>query len=304
MGTSGDKRPQQRGHIQTLAQGSSKPDYTRFHGATTYGSGVSWTRARAGCALAWVLLVAPGCGAPSAPEPDAAPRPAPAEAPAPVPLPPSDDPVEPPRPLGFDAVALRPAPPVRWTDRFEVTARLLPGSSPYADLSYRWYVNGEHVRGWRREFLRQSEGDWRKGDTVEVEAVAEDETGRVARSERLAVLVGEEAPPRERTPPPPPVDWDALRAERAPAPSPPPERTEEPEDGYLIDDLGDPWEDPGAWGYYVNPRFGPPVVIDPGVVQPRRGITTGPQQRVDGYSPGEPRVDGWSPGEPRVGRSR
>jgi hypothetical protein len=272
-------------------------------------------------ALACLLGVAAGCGPdrgarrdPGAPTTlDAASASLPLEAASPAPAPPPADwlPSDPapPTPLGFDDFTLTPGPPVRWTDRFEARARLMPGVSPATDVRYRWFVGGREVIGWRREFLRQQEGKWRRGDRVEVEAVAEDGTGRVARTETLSALLGEEPARAERPPVPPPMDWDAIDAadraraelrrvpayEEAPAPDEPTA------------------EELGRQGWYVNPVFGG-VTLDPSLLpQARRGITTGPQQtvdgwtpgepRVDGWTPGEPRVDGWSPGEPRVGRS-
>ena len=210
----------------------------------------------------------------------------------------------PPTPLGFDDFALEPAPPdVRWTELFTARAGLMPGVSPHAEISYRWFVDGEEVRNWDREFLRQREGKWRVGDVVGVYAVARDETGRMARTEMLTVLLGTSplSPGNERPTPRPPIDWDEIRAEdnwRADveadtrARNAPPTRREEPVDDGLGIGVGAP-------GFFVGPGF---QGDDFGVLipQPRRGITTGPEQRVDGYSPGEPRVNGYSPGEPRV----
>ena len=209
-----------------------------------------------------------------------------------------------PTPLGFDDFALAPAPPdVRWTEVFTARAGLMPGVSPHTDLSYRWFVDGKEVRNWNREFLRQREGKWRVGDVVGVYAVARDETGRMARTEMLTVLLGKHSlsPNDERPTPRPPIDWDELRAEdnwRADveadtrARNAPPLRGEEPTDDGLGIGIGVP-------GFFVGPGLNGDD-LDALIPQSRRGITTGPEQRVDGYSPGEPRVNGYSPGEPRV----
>ena len=215
-------------------------------------------------------------------------------------------------PLGFDHFAVTPAPPVEWADVLRAEVELIPGSSVYTDVTYRWMVAGRVVRGWKREFLRHEEGRWRKGDRVDVYAIADDGTGRIARTESLSVLIGEKP---WRPDPPPPIDWDGLRAEE--------ERTRriESEDraaaalhaersASIFPD--DPPDGPGRYGYYVNPSLGD-VVLDPRLFpEPRRGISVGPDRKVDGWTPGEPRVDGytpgeqrvdgWTPGEPRVGR--
>ena len=260
---------------------------------------LSAARSLPGLALATLALLAiVGCrapiphAAPASASEGAAPDSAPATAePAPQPASPDlfDSPS--PTPLGFDDFSLSPAPPVRATGRFDARAHLMPGVSPYTDVRYVWTVDGRPIRNWSREFLRHAEGRWRHGDVVSVYARATDETGRSARTETLSVRLGEVAV-AERPEPQPPIDWDALRAEdqRRAAQSAPRTRAPEPA----------PTQDPGRFGFYVNPVFNPgtdTIVVLP---RPRRGITTGPEQRVDGYSPGEPRVNGYSPGEPRV----
>lgn len=217
-----------------------------------------------------------------------------------------------PKPLGFERFVVTPTPPVEWADVLRAEAELLPGCSELTDVTYRWFVSGRVVRGWKREFLRHEEGRWRKGDRVGVYAVADDGTGRISRTEEVSILIGEK---RRRPAPPPPVDWDALRAEE--------ERVRRMEnedraaDALRAERNAPTSPDPsstaaGQSGYYLNPMLSGEW-FDPRLVpEPRRGITTGSDQKVDGWTPGEPRVDGytpgeqrvdgWSPGEPRVGR--
>jgi len=237
--------------------------------------------------LLGLLLV--GCSpAPSVSKTPSAPAPLlPADAPSPPPPPPAVAPT----PLGFDDFTLSPSRDVEWTERIVASASLMRGVAPGTDVSYRWFVDGAEVRAWRREFLRHREGKWERGELVEVYAVAEDGSGRQSRTETLGIWVGRAPVAAE---PRPPIDWDArhaaddrIREERR--------RREEPVQREPEAPVAFPRSE-----VYVNPLFGE-MTLDPDLFpRPRRGITTGPQQRVDGYTPGEQRVDGYTPGEQRV----
>ena len=98
------------------------------------------------------------------------------------------------KPLAFDTVEITPADPKIDVKQLRARSTLMPGATPYTEVSYQWFVGGKELVGYTRAVLRNTEGKWTTGDTVKVIALAADEKGRTARSLPAEITFGNSAP--------------------------------------------------------------------------------------------------------------
>jgi len=96
--------------------------------------------------------------------------------------------------LAFDTVTLSPEAPKMDVEEFQVRSTLQPGASPFTEVEFEWSVGGKQLVGYKRPKLAAREGKWTPGDTIEVVAVATDETGRTVRSQAAKVVIGNSTP--------------------------------------------------------------------------------------------------------------
>jgi|GEM_PF-4000085 len=96
--------------------------------------------------------------------------------------------------LAFDTVSISPSEPRASDEKLRAASTLMPGATPFTEVEYQWFVAGKELKGYRRPTLGKQEGRWQTGETIEVIAIATDETGRTARSEPTAVVIGNTPP--------------------------------------------------------------------------------------------------------------
>lgn len=96
--------------------------------------------------------------------------------------------------LAFDTVEITPTDPKIDVEQLRARSVLMPGATPYTEVSYQWFVGGKEIVGYTRAVLRNTEGKWKTGDTVKVVALATDEKGRSARSQPAEVTFGNTPP--------------------------------------------------------------------------------------------------------------
>ena len=95
--------------------------------------------------------------------------------------------------LRFESVDLGPDEP-RIGDVLEVQARLREGHSPFAEIDYTWYVNGNDLRGVNAESLDQRRGHFKKFDRIKVVASATDEQGGATEMASNVLIIANSTP--------------------------------------------------------------------------------------------------------------